>query len=399
MLLTTLFTLLGFIIILGFSSNYLFEKTGIPDILILLLLGIFLGPVFHIIDPTNLREFSSITASIALMIILFEGGLNLNIYKVFKESSKAALLALVSTITSIIITIFFTRYFLGWGLFPGVLLGVMASDISSSIVIPLISRIKAKEEIKALLSLESAFTDSLTVVIGIALIEYLRYPTNNTLYSVAHGIASAFSIGTVLGLIIGLTWLKILKSLEKEHYKNILTLAIVFMAYSLVESLGGNGAISSLMFGLVIGNGKIISHILKQKKEMKPGKYMKEFHSEISFLVRTFFFVYLGMIVIFSNIYIVIVSVLLSLFLVIGRLISVYLTSIGDKTLIENRGLMTMMLPRGLAAAVLSQLPLAYGMKNASLYPKIILTLIASTVIISSIGLSILRKRENEWKK
>jgi len=391
-----IFTALGVIIVLGFLGNYLFKKTGIPDILILIVLGLLLGPVFHIVDPSIFTDFSQIFAALALMILLFEGGLNLNIYKVFQESSRATLLAFIVVVTSMIITSLFAMFFLGWDLLPGLLLGAMVGGSSSSIVVPLMRKIKVGEKIVTLMSLESAFTDALTVVVGIAVLQLLISPTNNGVYSVTHGIASAFSIGAMFGLLGGIIWLKTLKSIEGEPYKNILTLAIVFLIYSLVETLGGNGAISSLMFGLVLGNARAISRIIRSKEEMKTERTMKEFHSEISFLVRTFFFVYLGMIVMISNLYLVFLSILLSSLLLITRIFSVYLTTIKNPVLKKSRDLMSIMLPRGLAAAVLSQLPIAYGIENANVYPDIVLTVIMTTVIICTMGVFIISKRNKK---
>ncbi|MBD3155635.1 MAG: hypothetical protein GF368_03190 [Candidatus Aenigmarchaeota archaeon] len=399
MLAIGIFTMFGFITILGFIGNYIFKKTGVPDILILLGLGLLLGPIFHVIDPSSLQGFSQIFSSLALMIILFEGGLNLNLYKVLRESSRAILLAVLSVTTSMILTSLFAMYFLEWGLLPGLLLGVMVGVSSSSVVIPLIRKVETSGKVVTLLSLESAFTDALTVIIGITLLQLIAYPTNNGLYSVTHGIASEFSIGAMLGLLIGVIWLKILKVVENEPYKHILTLGVVFLLFSLVESLGGNGAISSLMFGLVLGNARTISNMIKSKDKMKTERAMKEFHSEISFLVRTFFFVYLGIIVVFADFYLLFLSVLLSSLLLIGRVLSTYLATAKDNILTKNRNLISVMFPRGLAAAVLSQLPAVYGIKNAGFYPDIVLTVITNTLIICTIGLFIISSTNKKMRK
>jgi cell volume regulation protein A len=103
MIAISLFTLVGFVTVLGFIGNYIFKKTGVPDILILLVLGLLLGPVTQIVPSETLTGFSQIFSSLALMIILFEGGLNLDLYKVLQESSMAIVLALLSVISSMII--------------------------------------------------------------------------------------------------------------------------------------------------------------------------------------------------------------------------------------------------------------------------------------------------------
>jgi len=399
MLLIGIFTLLGFIIVLGFLSNFFFKTTGIPDIILLLFLGLLLGPILNFVDPFIFEDFSQAFSALALMILLFESGLNLKLYKVFKESPRAILLAVVGIILTMSITFLFARFLLGWDLLPGLLLGAIVGGSSSSIVAPLMRKVNASNNIATLLTLESTFTDALTVIIAIGVIQLLMQPAMNTFYSISHVIVSAFSIGSMSGLLIGIVWLKILKALEGESYKSILTLAIVLLLYSFTESLGGNGAISSLMFGLVIGNAKTISHILRSKEEMKTEKEMKEFHSEISFLVRTFFFVYLGVIVAFNSLYIVLMGVLLSVLILIGRIFAVCLSSINDNEIIKNRSLMIIMLPRGLAAAVLSQLPLYNGLSNANIYLDIVLTVIVATVIMCTIGVFIFSRSKAKNEK
>jgi len=57
---------------------------------------------------------------------------------------------------------------------------------------------------------------------------------------------------------------------------------------------------------------------------------------------------------------------------------------------------MSMMLPRGLAAAVLSQLPRVYGLENANVYPEVVFTVIMTTVIICVVGVFLLSKRNKK---
>lgn len=80
------FILTGVIISLGFIGNYLFKRKGIPDNLILILFGLLLGPIFHLVEPSRFAGIAPIFSSIALLIILLDGGMNLNLFKVLGES-------------------------------------------------------------------------------------------------------------------------------------------------------------------------------------------------------------------------------------------------------------------------------------------------------------------------
>ena len=78
------FLLVTAIIAIGFFSNYFFKKTRIPDLIWLIIFGSLIGPIFHIIETDFFINYLSLFAAIALLIILFEGGSGINIYKLIK---------------------------------------------------------------------------------------------------------------------------------------------------------------------------------------------------------------------------------------------------------------------------------------------------------------------------
>ena len=84
------FTGIALVIVIGFLGSLMFERTKIPDLLILILLGFMFGPVarqsgIEFIPENLLVEIGPFFASMALMIILFDGGLNLNFDKVLSS--------------------------------------------------------------------------------------------------------------------------------------------------------------------------------------------------------------------------------------------------------------------------------------------------------------------------
>ena len=83
------------VIILGVLGEAFFKKTGIPDILFLMMLGIIIGPVLGIIQPEAVLEIVPYFAAVALIIIMFDGGLNLHIGKVLKTAHFAIILVIV----------------------------------------------------------------------------------------------------------------------------------------------------------------------------------------------------------------------------------------------------------------------------------------------------------------
>jgi len=390
-----IFILTGVIVFLAYLGNFLFNRKGIPDNLILILFGIALGPALHLIDPTGFTSIAPIFSSLALLIILFDGGMNLNLYKVLEESPKAMVLGVVNVLLSMALTAAFTSVVLGWELLHGLLLGTIVGGTSSSIVLSLTRRMDVPERIDTLLSLESVFTDAIVIVLGITFLDLIVSARSMVFSEVAKIIASAFSIGVVFGLICGVVWLKLLSVIRDQTYDDILTLSVALFFYGLTEVVGGNGAIFALMFGLVLGNGAEIGGIFRMEGIVEIGGIMRKFMSQMSFFIRTYFFVYLGLILFIENRMTVLYSVALSLLLLVGRFVGVMFTTFRDSELGEYSSVLTSMMPRGLAAAIMAQLVASSGIAYSSMFPELIMIVIIVSVVISSVGAAIIKRRMN----
>ena len=396
----SVFILIGIIVIIGFLGSYLFRKTGIPDILILILFGAIVGPVLNLVERSTLVSVAPVFSALAIAVILFDGGLNLNLYTVLKESPRAIVLAFLQFLFSMIATSIFTYFVLRWDILQGFLLGSIIGGTSSSIVIPLINKVNVSGKALTLLSLESTFTDAICIVFTIAFLQFFtKSPTEDGFNIIIRGIVSGFSIGIVIGFISGIVWLRVLSSFIDEPYEDILTVCIALLLFGLSEQVGGNGAITTLIFGLILGNGVKISETLYISHPIEASRIMKKFHSEISFIIRTFFFTYLGAILLFYDLSLILIGIALSFIFLFVRYVAVWISIIKDPILEIDRSLMTIMLPRGLAAAVLSQLIVAYGLNNAELFQDIVLTVIISTVIICTFGIYIIKESSKKIKE
>jgi NhaP-type Na+/H+ or K+/H+ antiporter len=200
------------IILIGFLANYLFNKTGFPDMLILILLGALFGPVLGIFDPTIIQSFAPYIAALALAYILFDGGMGLNIRQVVSNSPKALLLAVSGFAISTVATAVFMMAVFNMPILYGLLLGGIVGGSSSVVVISLASKIKISEKSSTILILESALTDVFSIVICIALIVIVTGQTDVTAIGV--GVTMRFFIGILIGVGLGFAWLFALRKLQ-----------------------------------------------------------------------------------------------------------------------------------------------------------------------------------------
>lgn len=380
------------IIVIGFLSNWLFDRTGLPDMLFLIALGVIVGPVLRIFNPSSLFELAPYLAAVALVFILFDGGLRMNLYQVFSESPRAASLATIGFVLSTIAIALVMHLIVGVPLLYGVLFGSILGGSSSIVVVSLARRIAVSEKCSTVLTLESAITDILCIVVSLAVIGIIVSPTGQAQYlEIGKEIVGKFSIGAVVGVIFGIIWLSLLKKVANIPYAYMLTLAVVLSAYSVSELLGGSGALSSLLFGIVLGNEKDILKIFKREstRDTVIDAGLKRFESEIAFLVRSFFFVYLGLIATVSDVGLIVFGAILSFLLLGVRYLAVRLATVRS-AMCEERSIMSVVLTRGLAAAVLSTLPMQYGLLYSDLYINISLVVIITTAVICTAGIMML---------
>ena len=396
------FLVAGIIIILGFLGEEFFKRTSIPDSIFLLLFGVLLGPIFGLFAKDQLLAITPYFASLALIIILFDGGLNMDIREALRNSPRALVLAIVGWTLNVIVTALICKYLLGWRLLNGLLLGSIIGGGSSIIVIALIRKLKVTEKIETVLSVESILTDVLCTVGAFTAINILAPPVVEgaeaaagtvDLGSALGSVGAAFGVGILVGLGFGVAWLVLLERIKGKPNAYMLTLAMLFLTFVVATNLGGNGALSALFFGLIIGNSRHIARQIKFRTTISIDDSVRGFHSQISFLIRSFFFVFTGLLFSSPSLTSVFLGVGLSAIFLGIRVVVVKIAAVKSE-LKKYETLMTVMFPRGLAAAVLASIPLTSGVPGSEIFPEIAFIVILTTIITCTVGVAVIKKRQ-----
>ena len=161
----------GVTIFLGVAGEAFFKKTGIPDVAFLMVLGVIIGPILGIIKPDVVVEIVPYFAALALIIIMFDGGLNLDIRNIARTAHFALLLAILGFIVSVVVVMLLVHYGLGWEWLDSLLLGSIVGGSSSVVVFGLVRNFQVSEETKSMLGFESAITDILATIIAFIMFE------------------------------------------------------------------------------------------------------------------------------------------------------------------------------------------------------------------------------------
>jgi cell volume regulation protein A len=388
------------IIFIGFLANYLFNKTGFPDMLILICIGVLFGPVLGIFEPSSVESFAPYIAALALAYIVFDGGMGLNIKSVISNSPKALQLAILGFVFSLAGTTAFMIIIFNMPILYGLLFGAIFGGSSSVIVISLTTKIKISDKGSTILILESALTDILQIVIAIAIIDIL-VTGQADIPAIGIGIAAKFLVGALIGVGLGFAWLFALKKVSSLPFSYMLTLGVVLLGYVASEAIGGSGVLSVLLFGLILGNERDILKFFRQNIEPNPnnGKILlsvsrglRRFEAEVAFLISTFFFVFLGIIASVPSTVVLVSGIVLSVIMLVTRYGAVWLTT-ANNPLKKERAIMTAILTRGLATAVLATLPAQLGLSYSDIFVDIAVVVIVVTAIMATIGATLISRK------
>ena len=365
----TLFLAGGAIIFTGFISNYLFRRFKAPDVLILMFLGMIMGPgAIGLISSDVAQNMEAVTpyvASLALAVIMFQAGMDLHIGEVVRSFKRSLIQTVVAFAASMLVTTVLCLVLTDWNLNTCLLLGAILGGTSGAIVIPMVSGLGISKSVKMILTLESAITDVLVIVIATSIIVFMSQDGADITSGVSLLVIS-FLVSIMIGVIAGLVWTRVLLRLSAQPFSYMITIAAMLLVFAITNFLvdkAGGGAIAVLVFGLTLGNRSEFVRILKIKEECYSLEdKVKRFHDEISFLIRTFFFVYLGLVV--TTIAFTAWYILLSLIIFLGLLVARYISMrLADNSIgLDDRDQMGLfyMMPRGLAAAVMASIPFSY---------------------------------------
>jgi cell volume regulation protein A len=385
---------MGLFIFWGHYMNGVFERKSIPDVLGLMLLGLLLGPIFNLVDTTAFGKFGSIFSNLVLLFILFESGTDLKFSEV-KTSLKAA--AGITTIG-----FFFTwftlaplcYFVLNIPLLPSLFIGATLGGTSSAVVVGLVKKIKVTPKTATTLIMESAETDVFTLAVPLSILG-LMITGQMQMSSVLSLFISSIVISLVIGIGGAFLWTFILGKFRGLKNTKFMTPAFLFILYGITEYLNFSGPLTALSFGVAIGNldyfePKILERIIPNQ-DIVLAKDEKDFFSEMVFLLRTFFFVYIGMNIKINDLFWLSWGAGFTGILFLVRIVAVKIV-MHKNTPVLDKGVISFMIPKGLGAAVIATLPLQQGHPYGTTIQAICFSIILFSTLYCSILFFLIKK-------
>lgn len=391
------------IFVIGIVGEIVFARTGVPDVIWLIVVGILIGPVFGLVTRPQLEEIAPFFGAVTLVVVLFDGGAELKLGELSKAAGRGTFMAIFGFVLAVVavtpVAWLLSKVIMDepWGWMQSLLVGTILGGSSSVVIMPALKKAGLSSRISNLVSFESAMTDVLSVVSTgacIAIAQGLKRQAQSSNGAAEAGtmLVRQFGIGVGSGVVAGVLSVLVLRRLRKSQYAYPLVLGTLMVLYAMVTELGGSAALAILAAAVMVGNAPVLSRAIGLSKTARLGSAVEGVHDEITFIIKSFFFTFIGA-MLGPPLPLLMMGVLIGLVLLVARVPNVALSTAKGGFSRPSRNLIAFLMPRGMAAGVLAMMPSAAGIPNTKDLPVVVFAAVLTTILLFAGGFPILRRR------
>ncbi|MDE0745543.1 MAG: cation:proton antiporter [SAR202 cluster bacterium] len=368
----------------GMMAQSLAHHLRIPGIVLLLATGVLLGPdVSNIVQPAVLESGLTIMVGFAVAVILFEGGMNLRIDRIRRESRTIWLLLTLGALVSAIGGTLAAKTFLDWDWKISALFGTLVIVTGPTVVTPLLRRIKVRHSVGTVLEAEGVFLDAIGAIVAVVALEVALSTTGESFSEGILHVVFRIGTGTLFGMVGGFTLVSLLRfrNLVPEGLENVFTLSLVFVLYFTANELQPeSGLVAVTVAGLMVGNSRtVVDRELKEFKEQLTVMLIGMLFVLLAADVRIADILSLGMRGIFT----------VAALILLVRPLNIAAGTFGSELTMREKFFLAWVAPRGIVAAAIASLFAielsAQGIPAASEFRAMVFLVIAVTVILAGL--------------
>lgn len=376
------------ILFVGVVASKLSEIIKIPDIVIYLFAGVLIGPaVLNLVNVETNSSANQFILTFGAAFILYDGGREIKLKILNNVKWTVALLASVGVFISAISIGFIAMKVFRIDFIYAFLIGSVIASTDPAALVPVFSKIRIVDRVKQTVISESAFNDAVGAILVLTIITIIQSGTfsiEENAMSLIKMIAFGVISGTLVGFIFSLSVSDGKFGLFTE-FAPIISILAVMTSYSLAESFGGSGYMSTFMTGLICGNKKVL-HLWVPTVDFEVQKNVRD---TVTAIMKIAIFILLGMHVDFGSLLMYWKqSMLIVLALVfVVRPISVLVCTLPDRKVKWRKNeILFMMWVRetGVIPAALSGLIVSLKLPNANMVSSVVFMTILFTLLIQA---------------
>ncbi|MCX8062369.1 MAG: potassium/proton antiporter [Anaerolineales bacterium] len=362
------------------------DRFGIPVLLLFLGLGMLAGSEgvgrIYFDDPA-LAQF---IGAIALVLILFSGGLDTKWKSVRSVLLEGILLSTFGVLITALVVGFFISHLLDFSILESLLLGAIISSTDAAAVFAVLRSkgINLKGKLIPLLELESGSNDPMAIFLTVGMVHLITQPQSSALQLVTLFLTQ-MTLGAAIGLGMGRLLIPLINRIRLGYdgLYPVLTLAWAFLTFGITDRLGGNGFLAVYLCGIVSGN-----HDFIHKRQLL------RFHDGLAWLMQITMFITLGLLVFPSHLVPVAGSGLLiaALLMLIARPISVFTCLAMSPVPWREKAFLSWVGLRGAVPIILATFPMLGGVSNAETIFNVVFFVVLTSVLFQGTSIPLVAR-------
>jgi NhaP-type Na+/H+ or K+/H+ antiporter len=374
------------IVALGAGAQWFAWRVGLPAILPLLVVGFVAGPLFGWLDPSVLigDDLLFPAVSLAVGLILFEGGLTLSLPEVRETRGVVIRLVTVGALVTWLGATLAAWSLVGLSAPVAFLFGALVIVTGPTVIGPLLRIVRPSARIGNVLKWEGILVDAIGAMVAVLVFEFLLIENREMALGQTVLLFVRFILtGTVVGAVAGFALAYLLRRrILPDYLVNLVALAFVFAAFAVAGALAPEaGLLATVLMGMVISNLKVpnIQDLLSFKEDL------------------TVLFISLLFIVLAANVnldaFMAALSLsslaLLAVIILAIRPLAVFASTLGSSLSWREKLFLGWIAPRGIVAAAVSSLfaskLVAAGFEGAESLVPLVFLVIVGTVLLGSL--------------
>lgn len=366
------------ILIIGVLVSYIATKIKLPNLLFLILLGLYLGYSNYVnIEQILTKELIASLSIFALIMIVFDSSSKFKLKEIKQISPftfKLAFFFLVACLTLFAIStqvLFAEKMFSIKSFLISLVFASLMAGTSPDVMLSAIK--KTKNKIIELLQFESIINTPLTVLIPLVIMDFYFERLEAGVFLIK--FLQQIMTGVGAGLLLGLGAVILLNKISSQEISPLLVIGFVLGIYSIAENISGNGILAVTTFGIVFGRSQIKNKVSLQKFE----DIFTEFLTIIVFIL-------VGMLISVPIVLsFIIKSIVLFFIYLVIRYIAVQSSFASSRLTTKEKLFMSLNVPKGLATVVVIFIFNTLNVKGIEIILHLSLTFILYSIILSTI--------------
>ncbi|MBD1382239.1 potassium/proton antiporter [Metabacillus arenae] len=368
--------LLSVLLVIGVLTAKFSSRLGLPSLVFFIVVGMALSNYIYY-DNAELTQLFGI---IALIIILFDGGIQTKWGDVKKVLAPSASLATIGVVITTVVIGVFAKYILGLTWLEGLLFGAIVGSTDAAAVFSVLGNKNIRQRLTSTLEAESGSNDPMAIFLTVSIIQLIQQP-ESSFFLLVLNFFWQMGLGLLMGLLFGKlsVWIINKINLDSSGLYPVLSLSLAVLAYALTSLMDASGLLAVYIMAVMIGNADLTyRHAIVR------------FNEGFAWMMQIMMFILLGLLV-FPNqlVHITWQGILLSfLLMLVARPLGVFISMAFSKYTMKEKLFISWAGLKGAVPIVLATYPMIAGLENDTLIFNVVFFVVLLSALLQGATIS-----------